>query len=431
VFTWLKPPHPGTTSADHLPRVAAPVLSPADLIEYLVDLGGALLSYGCSTHRLESALSAIARMEGYRVDSFAVPTGLFLSLSGGELPQPLLRMVRVREWGVDLEKLALIDRIFNDVLSRDLTLAQARRLLDRIEAKPPLYSPGLALLARAGTAGGAAVFFRGGWLEIAIAAFGGLLVGLMAVLLRHARRTALLTDFAGAVVAAGVAWAASAVFPQLSREVIVLAVIILLVPGMALTTGLAELVHKNLVSGAAKLMEALVAFLSIVFGIAVVVALEKLLGMPIAAAPVLEPPEPGLLMNFGALLVTSAGFAVIFSVPKNLAPGAMTTAAVGWIVTALGVRYLPGTMAPFTAALSISLMANGIARVTQRPSQVFLLPALVLIVPGSFGFLSLESFLRGNFLHGAARGFDMFLTAGAIVTGLLVANVILPARKLL
>lgn len=419
------------TSGERLPPPPGPALSPAELIEYLIDLGGALLSYGCSTHRLESALSAIARMEGYRVDAFAVPTGLFLSLSGPAdvLPQPLLRIVRVKEWGTDLEKLALIDRLFNDVLERKLTLDAARRQLDRIEAKPPLYTPGLGLLARAGTAGAAAVFFRGGWLEISVAAFGGLLVGLVLALLGHARRTALLSDFVGATIAAAVAWGASAAFPQLAREVIVLAVIILLVPGMALTTGIAELVHKNLVSGAAKLMEALVSFLSIVFGIAVVVAFEKLLGL---SSPNIPPAsEPGLLMNFGALLIAAGGFIIIFSVPRNLAAGTLLTAACGWIVTALGVRYLPGTIAPFTAALSISLMANGIARATDRPSQVFLLPALVLIVPGSFGFLSLESFLRGNFLHGAAKGFDMFLTAGAIVTGLLVANVLLPARKLL
>jgi uncharacterized membrane protein YjjP (DUF1212 family) len=416
-------------SGDRLPAPPAPVLSPAELVEYLLDLGGALLSYGCSTHRLESLLSAIARMEGYRLDAFCVPTGLFLSLSGGGLGEPLVRMVRVKEWGVDLERLALIDRIFNDVLSRELTLAQARRILDRVEAKPRAYGPVVNLVARAATAGGAAVFFRGGWLEIGVAALGGLLVGVVAALLRHTRNTALLTDFVGAFIAASVAWAASVAFPQLSREVIVLAVIILLVPGMALTTGIQELVHRNLVSGAAKLMEALVAFLSIVFGIAVVVALEKLLDL---SSPMTPPgSEPGLLMNLGALLVTSAGFGVIFSVPRNLAAGTMLTAACGWIVTSLGVRYLPGTIAPFTAAVSISLVANALARFTQRPSQVFLLPALVLIVPGSFGFLSLESFLRGNFIDGAARGFDMFLIAGAIVTGLLVANVVLPARKLL
>jgi uncharacterized membrane protein YjjB (DUF3815 family) len=52
-------------------------------------------------------------------------------------------------------------------------------------------------------------------------------------------------------------------------------------------------------------------------------------------------------------------------------------------------------------------------------------------VPGSFGVLSLESFLHGDFVTGAAKGFSMLLIAGALVTGVLLANVLLPARKLL
>jgi uncharacterized membrane protein YjjP (DUF1212 family) len=406
-----------------------PALSADDLADYLVDLGGALLSAGCPTHRLEDALVKIAAIEGYQADAFGVPTGLFLSLGGPGVERPLVRMVRVKEWATDLERLALIDRVFNEVLARRLPVGVARRMLDHIEAKPPAYPAGAALLARALTAGAAAVFFRGGWRDIGIAAFGGLLVGITQRLLGHHRRTALLGDFVGAFLAAAVAAGASFLFPDLAREVIVLSVIILLVPGMALTTGLAELVHKNLVSGGAKLMEAMVAFLSIVFGIAVVVAIERLLELPSPAAAARG--QPSLLMNAGALLATSAGFAVIFSVPPRLAPGALLTAAVGWSATFFGGRALPGSLTAFAAALSIALVANAIARLTQRPAQIFLLPALVLLVPGSFGFISLESFLRGDLVHGALKGFEMFLLGGAIVTGLLIANVVLPARKLL
>jgi uncharacterized membrane protein YjjP (DUF1212 family) len=423
-------------------------LSGAELIEYLVDLGGALLSHGCPTHRVETLLAEIAAQEGFRADAFGVPTGLFLSLSGPDRgprsalpsggrseaeppgsPQPLVRMVRVVDWATDLGRLTSIDRLFNDVLARRVSLADARRALDDIEGRPPIYGRALRLAAGAVVAGAAAVFFRGTLLEVAIAALGGLVVGLMRVALGGPGRALLLGDFLGAAIAAGAAWGAKALFPGVAREVIVLSVVILLVPGMALTTGLAELVHKNLVSGAAKLMEALVVFMSIVFGIAAMVALEQLVGAQTATAP--SHGEPGLLLNAAALLVTSAGFCVLFYVPPRLAPGAMLSGAVAWIVTALGVRHLPGSLSAFVAALAIATLANGLARLSQRPAQVFLLPGLALLVPGSFGFLSLESFLAGDFLHGAARGFDMFLTAGAIVTGLLVANVILPARKLL
>jgi uncharacterized membrane protein YjjB (DUF3815 family) len=55
----------------------------------------------------------------------------------------------------------------------------------------------------------------------------------------------------------------------------------------------------------------------------------------------------------------------------------------------------------------------------------------MLLVPGSFGFLSLESFLTGDVLQGAAQGFQMLLVAAALVTGVLLSSVLVPPRKLL
>jgi uncharacterized membrane protein YjjB (DUF3815 family) len=264
---------------------------------------------------------------------------------------------------------------------------------------------------------------------VALAAAGGALVALIQSLLARTPRGRLLQDFLGGVVAAAMAWGATALWPTLSREVVVLSVIILLVPGMALTTGLAELAHKNLVSGAGRLMEAMMVFLSIVFGIAVVIGLEQTLAAP--AGGLAPRGEPALHWQVAALGVASFGFAVLFAVPRRLLPWAVLSGGLAWVVTGLGIRYLPGSLPAFTAALIVCSYANICARISQRPAQVFLLPGMVLLVPGSFGFLSLEAFLRGEFLGGAAKGFEMFLVAGAIVTGLLVANVLVPARKLL
>jgi uncharacterized membrane protein YjjB (DUF3815 family) len=198
---------------------------------------------------------------------------------------------------------------------------------------------------------------------------------------------------------------------------------------MTLTTGLAELAQKNLVSGAARLMEAFVAFLSILFGIALAVGLEHLFGSEAGALP----PRQALSLPFQAvaLVAASLGIAVIFSVPKRYLGAAIGSGAIGYVATALGTRHLPGHVSAFAAALAVCLFANGLARRTDRPAQLYQLPGMMLLVPGSFGFLSLEDFLRGDFLNGAAKAFSMLLITGALVTGILLANVLLPAKKLL
>jgi len=94
-------------------------------------------------------------------------------------------------------------------------------------------------------------------------------------------------------------------------------------------------------------------------------------------------------------------------------------------------RSLPGFHAAFLAAMALSVAANVYARVSKRPSQLFLLPGLLLLVPGAFGFRSLDALLRGDYTAGAVQFADMLLTAGALVMGLLVANVVMPSRKIL
>ncbi|HVO31189.1 MAG TPA: threonine/serine exporter family protein [bacterium] len=400
-----------------------------EFVEYLLVLGGDLLSFGCPTHRLEDVIRVVSRIEGYHAEVFAVPTGLFLSVAPAEGGTPLFRMIRVKEWGVNLERLAGADRIFNEVIEHKCTLREALDRLHALENKPPPYPFWLRWLAGAAATGAAAVFFRGGPWEVLVAAFGGLVLGLFNPVAAKNPQARLLADFVGGLFAASLAAACTWIRFDLSREVIVLATVIVNVPGMTLTTGLQELATKNLVSGASRLMEAMIIFLSILFGIALIVGIGEMVNTPIlAAAPRVG---MGLPVQVAAIVIASLAFGVLFSMPRRFLHLALLSGGVGWIATALGTRYLPGHLAAFTSALTLSLVANAFARVTARPSQLFLLPGLILLVPGSFGFLSLEEFLRGDFMGGASKGFEMFLIAGALVTGLLVANVVLPARKIL
>jgi uncharacterized membrane protein YjjP (DUF1212 family) len=406
---------------DHASRLPA-----RELHEYLLVLGGALVKYGAPTHRLEAVIREVAALSGYQAEAFGTLTGLFVSLEGE------LRMTRVNVWGTDLGRLARVDRILNDVLLRKTTLDQAQREIEELELRPPLYPPWVHWLASAGASAAAAVFFLGHWFEVACGGIGGLLVGLIGSWARRNPRTSLLADFLGGMIAGLLAWGATWIDARILREVVVLSTIITFVPGMALTSGLAELAHKNLVSGGARLMDAMMALLSIVLGIAVAVTLEKLTGWAPPVPPdLLRLPELGLPIQLAALVVAAFSFSIGFSVPRSLLHLTMLAAGLAWVVTTIGLRTLPGALAAFSAAFAVALLANSLARITQRPAQLFLVPGLILLVPGSVGFRSLEMFLRGEFMGGTARGFDMFLGGGAIVVGMLVANVVLPARKIL
>ena len=404
-------------------------LPPSEFTDYLLEIGGTLVAYGCPSYRLEEVIRVVAEIEGYTAQAFAIPTGLFVSITAPGQTTPVVRMIRVKEWATNLDRLVHVDTIFNDVAADRITIKEARRRLIELDKQPPPYSRGLTWAAMAAVSGAAAVFFRGGPTEVVVAGTTGILVALLATIIGRNPKGRFLVDFAGGLVAALLAWMLARLGLELSREVVVLSGVIALVPGMTLTTGLAELAQKNLVSGAARLMEAFVAFLSILFGIALAIGIQHIVGPETTAAPVRQ--ALSLPFQALALVLASLGIAVVFAVPRRYLGAALASGAIGYIATALGTRHLPGHVSAFAAALAVCLFANGLARATDRPAQLFQLPGMMLLVPGSFGFLSLEDFLRGDFLNGALKGFSMLLIAGALVTGILLSNVLLPPRKLL
>jgi uncharacterized membrane protein YjjP (DUF1212 family) len=423
---------PSSTADVSEPRVSARTRSREELADYLLEIGATLASFGCPSYRLEDVIRSVAEDEGYQAEPFALPTGLFLRIAprdGGVGAAEVHRMKRLVEWGVDLERLTLVDRIFNDVADRKATIEEARARIKKVIDKPNYWSGPLVWAAATASSGAAAVFFRGNAIDVLVASIVGAVIGGSRVILSRRHEQKLLADFLGGLFAAACAWLATFVWKESSAEVVVLAGAISLFPGMTFTTGLAEVAQKNLVSGGARLMESAATLLLILFGVALVAGFQQIVHI----APVPSPARPGLGLAYQglALVVSSFAFGILFQVPKQWLWAALLSGATGYAVTAFATRYLPAHVAPFCAALAVCMLANGLARATNRPAQLFQLPGMMLLVPGSFGFVSLGAFFEGNVVEGTAKAFTMALVSAALVIGVLVANVLLPSRKLL
>lgn len=412
-----------------------------DLADYLLDLGVLLASYGCPSYRLEDVLRAVADVEGQHADPFALPTGLFLRVTSkdGSGPQ-IVRMSRVKDWGVDLARLTLLDEILTAVIERKATVEEARaRIKEAMRRRPP-WSPLLVFCASIVLSGAAAIFFQGGYLDVFVAAIVGAVIAgsrlALAGRVHSSRRNAriLLTDFLGGLFATACAGLAVLVWPEARPMVIVPAGAIALFPGMTFTTGVAEVAQKHVVSGGARLVESGVTLLLIFFGVALMDGLAEVLHLhlPSWIAPATTPVGLSFGWQAAALAASSIAFAAIFQVPWKWLWATVVSSATGWIVATFLVRWhFPGHVAAFCAALAVCILANGLSRVTKRPAQLFQLPGMMLLVPGSFGFLSLGDYFEGKVVDGTARVFTMMLVGAALVIGVLVANVVVPSRKLL
>ena len=88
----------------------------------------------------------------------------------------------------------------------------------------------------------------------------------------------------------------------------------------------------------------------------------------------------------------------------------------------MGTSHLGPFAGPFVAAFLLGAAAHVFANTMRQPAQLMTVPGLALLVPGSFGVRSLSALLDENTALGVDTAFHMFLTAMALVAGLLISN---------
>lgn len=393
------------------------------VVAFLERLGRALHLSGAPAHRLEEALESVAHHLGVEGQFFSTPTAIFASLRDGGPSHTIL--TRVEPGAIDLERLKRVEDVYAGLLSDDFDLHQASQRLEDVLARAPRYGAWLTVLSFALASGTAAQFFGGGWREMVAGGVLGLLVGALAVALGgRGDAGRLFEPLAGLSVATLAASAGRFGFP-VSTYVVTLSALIILVPGLTLTVAMTELATKNLVAGSARFAGAMLTFLTIAFGVGLGFKLGSLFAG--ATSTVVPSPLPGWT-EFLSLVVTAAALTVLFRAhPKEL-PWILAAAILGMQSARLGANLFGPEMGAFLGAVTIGIGSNLYGRWTGKPAALIQMPGLILLVPGSIGFRSLSSLMQSDVVSGIESAFTMILVAIALVTGLLISNVVVPPR---
>jgi uncharacterized membrane protein YjjP (DUF1212 family) len=402
-----------------------PPRSPSDsAVEFLIRFTRIGHEAGYPTADLEDRVIALARalaLEGVQVS--ATPTVVEVSL--GALPHQRTFTLRVRPTAVDLDAIARLDDLVQDVLAGRLDASAALPVLTEIKSHP-LERPWPVLLAAYSIAGAALTpVLGGGWREAVGAAVVGLLVGAIAL---PATRTARTEPMAAPVAAIAASFTA-ATLPQLgldvSPDLVTLAALVTFLPGMRLTIGMRELSSEHLQSGVANTANALVQLLGLVFGVQI--------GRSIAASwfGQSEAVTPDTAFAGTHLLgAVAAGLAFTLVLRAQARDAWMMCAAtvLALAANAAGAELFGAPAGVFVATLAVGLAGGLVAAHLRRSPLVFIVPGVLMLVPGSAGFDSVLQLLTNQTVSGVTAAFDTFVTATSISYGLIVSAVILPGR---
>lgn len=393
-------------------------------VSFLLALGRALHAAGHSSQGLEEMLEIAADRLGVPGEFFTTPTSMFAAFGHDDRQRTFL--LRVHPESPNLSRLAGIKHVLDRVLAGTLAPAEGAHLLRTLAESGSPYSPALTTAAFAVSSGSSAAFFGGGYREIVLASALGLLTGLVALVAGRIPTLEKVFSTVASFLVAFLATAAGVAIGDVSVSTAILGGLVVLLPGLMLVGAMGELSTGHLASGTARAAGAFIVFLGIGFGVALGTRVAELI-FGVAAVT----PPGGLPGKFIWIALTTAAlaFAVLLKADRRDIPWIVIGAGISILASRLGTRLVGPELGPFFGSFGVAVTGWAFATRTARPASVVVAPGVLVLVPGSIGFRSIAALMDDRVVAGIDTAFSALLTAVALGVGLLVANVVLPARR--
>jgi uncharacterized membrane protein YjjP (DUF1212 family) len=397
-------------------------------IGFVIELARRLHQYGTAAPRLEQAIGNVTQQLGLACDVLSTPTSIVLSFSapGGDGIADITQVVRIAPGDVNLARLCSADEIADQVADGSL---EPRRGMAQLQALGrPLSRPalGATVVGYGLAAGSIAVLFHTSWQDAVVAGVIGVLIGGIVVAGYGRPRLSVAGDAIAALVATFIATIVSAWLVPLALKLVVLSALIVLVPGMSLTTAVRELTSQHLASGVARFAGAAATILKLTFGTIAAAQICAVLGMVPAAhsLPSLPP-----WTQWPALVVAAIAFAMLFQAARRDYPLVLSAVVVAYLVTYWSGNALGAPFGVFVGGLVLSAGSNLYARMLHRPGALIREPGILLLVPGSVGFRGVSDLLNNQIASGIHITVLLVTMLISLVAGLLFGDLLVVPRR--
>ena len=404
-------------------------------INFILELARHLHEAGTSVNRLEGAIDQIANRLQLEVSIWSNPTGIMISFRDPFLGDPytVTRVLRLEPGSIDLGRLADADAIAEQVMDGRLDIEAGLARLHGMD-KPPSAFYSRLQVAAFGVASALVVslFPRTGWFDLATSAGLGMLIGVLSIFGQTRSRLNDAVEALAAFLATLMVFYIASHWAPLSVQPVIISALIIMMPGMMLTNAVNELAHQQLASGSARFAGALTILMKLTFGAILAAQIVENLGwqnLSNSQAAAL----PGW-MPMAMLLPGALALALLFKTRWRDVPIVMMAVLLGYGVMKLceQIPAMSDDTIPtgvFLAAFVVTAVANAFARLFNRPGALIRVPGIILLVPGSLGFRTINVALAQDVTSSLDLAISLLAALTALVAGILFGNLLISSRR--
>lgn len=400
-------------------------------VRFLKRYARQLHTAGVPAHQFERMMTSLADKLGFDCQVLSSPTAIFLSFhyqddEDDNRPIPM-QLERMSPPSINLGNTAELYQLGNELLDGDISIDDAYASLRHWQPEQ-LYPLWLQILCWGLTGGAVAVMLNASWMGVAAASLSGALLGVLVTQAGETLREGGLEAIA-ALFSTFLVFALNRLVPGLDVFVVIMSSLIVLIPGLGLTTAVTELSTDHLASGSARLAGAVITLLKLSLGVLMGTVIVGWFGWSADIDLMTSLAAPPDWFRWPALLASAFSFAVLFSARRKDFHIAMAAAIISYVISRAGVEAGGLEFGVLLASMSIAILANLYGRVFKQTGALIRVPGVILLVPGTIGYHGATAL----FLDGGENLTDTTLMALrlliALVGGLIFGNTLLPPRR--
>ncbi len=247
------------------------------ILEVAMDAGHILLENGAEIFRVEETMDRICKHFGVKSDDFFVLSNGIFTTGGQMTSEPYARVKHIPVKGAQLDKVVAVNQLSREIESGKYTLEEVEVRLAEIRAMPskrPLYQ-----ILASGIGSGSFCYLFGGSLLDSLAAFvTGLLLYIFVLKVSAPYLSKIIGNICGGALVTFLCIVCYRIGFGNDMSSMIIGSIIPLVPGVAFTNGIRDIGDGDYISGAVRLLDAILVFLCIAIGVGIMFTIYQRVG---------------------------------------------------------------------------------------------------------------------------------------------------------
>lgn len=236
------------------------------LVSLVLDIGEILLTSGGEVNRVEDTIRRIGAAYGFhKVDVFTITNFMELTVHTKK-ERVITQSRRIRSVGVDLEKVARANDLSRSICKKPVAIDELKLRVHDIIYNTKSYGMGIKLFAYMLSASTFTVFFGGGIRDAVASALTSIIVCFAVNACSQLKIQSIISSLVSSLLMAITVTGLTAIGIGELFDKIVIGNIMLLIPGLGLTTSIRDIITGDTVSGLMGMCDALLKAFAIAIG---------------------------------------------------------------------------------------------------------------------------------------------------------------------